>query len=246
MAGKWTSIVREVGYLPRLAAFGVVRPDVEALVRSAIRKEVKRRLVPHRDLVIGRVVGDVLGRERVQIEEIEVGCHAASVSLPGAEGTAFRRVGDALSVRRDGPKLAVGHGQLLRQAALLRSAPELVEALPPALHRRSKKHALAVRVPVERALAVGVMAQAHRLAARGGHYVEIGVAVVVGAKGDLLTVRRETGKGLFPSGRGESVSRAPLLRHHPDVARVDERDVGLGDVRLPQHPRIDLGLDVGG
>ncbi len=87
------------------------------------------------------------------------------------------------------------------------------------------------------------MGEPQRLAAQRRHGVDVGVAVVVGAEGDRRAVRREAWERLLAAGGAEALGCSAGLRHHPDVAGVDEGDVRLGNVGLPQHAGVDLGLE---
>jgi len=82
-------------------------------------------------------------------------------------------------------------------------------------------------------------AQGH--AAPGGDDVGVLVAVIGGREGDGLPVRGEPGEGLLSGRGGQALGEAPLLGHHPHVARVAEGDLGGGNVGLPD----ELGVQVG-
>ena len=196
--------------------------------------------MPHRLRVVGRVVGDVLRRVRLEIERPEIGRPAAAIALPGSEVLRHRHVDDLAAVRRERGELPVGDRQFLRQPALETHEVELIEPLPPALATRREQHALAVRMPVDHAILHGVVREPRRLPARRGHNVDVQVAVVRRAVGDLRAVRREPWERLFSSRRAQTHGRAALLGHDPDITRVNKRDLILRDRRLPEHPRIHL------
>ena len=137
----------------RRAARDVVRPDVVAFVRAAIRQEIDRVAVPHRLCVVGRVRGDVLRRERLQIEQHQVGRPAAAIALPVAEVLRHRHVDELLAVGRVGAELAVRHRQLFGQAAVETDGEELAVALTPAFAARREQHAFAVGRPANHPIA---------------------------------------------------------------------------------------------
>ena len=62
--------------------------------------------------------------------------------------------------------------------------------------RRGEDDALAVRRPAAHAIAPGMIRQALRIAARGGHDVDVGVAADRRGERDLRAVRREVRIGL--------------------------------------------------
>ncbi len=216
--------VREVRDLRRLAPVRVHLPDVVALGGPPVREEVQRAPVPHGLRVVGVVVRQVGRRGVVQVERPDLGRGAAPVALPRAGVALLLRVGERHAVRRDGPELAVRHGQLVRQPALDRDGEELAEALPSALAPRREEDPPPVGRPVQDAVRHGMVGQPPRLAAERGHHVDVDVAVVVGAERDLRAVRREAGERLLTLRRAEPLRGAPLLRHHPDIARIHERD----------------------
>ena len=198
--------------------------------------------MPHRERVVGVAVGEVRGLVRFEVEEPDVRVHPAAIPLPRAELAAPHGEGQGLAVGGDGAELGVGDGQLLGQPTVGADPVELVEPLPPALARRREED-VAVRGPVHDAVVHRVVRQPRRVAAARGDDVDVGVAVVVGAEGDVLAVGREPGEQLLAARGREPLRRAAGFRGDPHVARVDERDVGLRDVRVAEHPGVHLGVD---
>ena len=239
--GKVHVEVRKVGHLPLLAGLQVVGPDVVALVGASVREEVERVAVPHRHLVVGRMVGDAGGRLLVEVEQPDVRRHAAAVPFPGAEEARLRREGEGVPGCRERPELAVLDRKLLRQAAVGVHPVEFREPLPPALHGRGVEQLVAVRVPAEHAVGLRMAGGAGGHAAGGRDRVEVGVAVVVAAEGDRLPVRREAGEGFLALGRAEAVGGAARLGDDPHVVAVDERDLVLRDVRVAEQAGVHLG-----
>ena len=166
-------------------------------VGAAIGDEVDRVAVPHRLRVVGRIVRQVPRRERLEVEEPQVRRPAAAIALPGAEVLRHRHVDEVGAVCGDGAELAIGHWQLFGQATVEADEIELTEALAAALAARGKQHALAVRVPADHAVCHRMMRQAYRFAAVGADHVDVGVAVVSGAVGDLRAVWRKARERLL-------------------------------------------------
>ena len=235
--------VGEGGHLPLRAGRQVVGPDVVPLGRPAIGEEIQPVVVPHRLGVVGRAAGDVLGVQRLEIEEPDLGRGPAPVALPRAEPAGLRGVGDAPPVGRQRAELPVRHGKPLGLTALDRDAVDLPkggQAAPPV---GGEEDPPAVRRPVEDPVVARMVRDAERRAAQGRDDVDVGVAVVVAAEGDLRAVGREPRKGFLPGRRAQLAGRAALLGDHPDVAGVDEGDLRLRDVGITQHPSVDLGPD---
>ena len=100
-------------------------------------------------------------------------------------------------------------------------------------------------MPVHQAVRHRVVCDAHRVAALGRNHVDVDVAVVVRAERDPGAVRREARELLLATWRTQAYCHAALLGHHPDVARIDKRDLRRRHVRLPEHARVDLRPGVG-
>src|SRR6185503_8612520 len=104
-------------HIPRLmrrrlrspAARGIVRIKIEVPV--AIRIEIDRVADPHRIAARPRVVADLLGVERLQIEYVKLIRLAAAVSLLGSEVARLRRVDHSRSVGRESSRPGFGHRQ---------------------------------------------------------------------------------------------------------------------------------------
>ncbi len=234
--------VLEERHLSLLAGVDVEGPDVGAQVAVAIGEEVERRPVPHGLAVVGVVTGDISRLEVGEIEEPDVGRRAAAVALPGPEVTRQRHVGEGLAVGRQGAELAVRHRQHLGQPAVARNPVELAEALFLAAHRGREQDRFAVGVPAEHPVVIGVVGHANRHAAADRKDEDVLVAVVVAAEPDQGPVGREPGKALLARRRAQPYGDPALLGDNPDVAAIDERDLGGGHIRLPEQPGIDLSL----
>ncbi len=242
-AGEVHVELLEEGHLPELVVLEVAGPDVGALVLVAVGEEIERLPVPHRVGIGGGRVGQVAGGQLLQVEQPDVRVHAAAVTFPGAEIHADRHVGQRLAVRRNRPELAIRHRQLLRQPPLGRHAVKLVEPVLRAGHRGRVEDGLAVGIPSQHPVRRPVMGEPPGQAARRRHHVNVLIAVVIAGEGQQRAVRREARERLFALGRADPHRHAAALFRQPDVARIDEGDLGRRHRRLPHHPRINARGD---
>ena len=75
-------------------------------------------------------------------------------------------------------------------------------------------------------------------AARSRNHEHVDVAVVLAGKGDVRAVGREGRVGFGAGAAGEAHGGAALARHTPQVARIDEDDVGFAQRGLLQKQRL--------
>ena len=80
--------------------------------------------------------------------------------------------------------------------------------------------------------------QLPRLAAIGGHHVDLFIAVVLAGEGDPLAIGRELREQLDAGMRGQARGGAARRVDHPQIAAVGEDDAVVVDVRKAQ----ELGL----
>ncbi len=138
-------------------------------------------------------------------------------------------VGEALAVE---PVLERGdHARRPRLPLLL-----LRLGLHPAAHARDEGQPGPVRRPYWRAHAVAQIGEADRLAAGGGHHVELTLllALALGDEGQAAAVRGPARRGVPPGSGGEAPGLAARGVHEPDlrevlVALLGERGVDEGD-----------------
>ena len=71
-----------------------------------------------------------------------------------------------------------------------------------------------------------------------GDGIEIAITLVVAHECDLRFVGAELGVLLLASGADDGASLAAVLVHDPDVVGVDEKDVILPDIGIPEHPGV--------
>lgn len=194
--------------------------------------------MPHRLAVVGVAGSGDARRVVFEVDQPDLGHPAAAVALPGAEVAGRRHVGEG-TVGGDGAELAVGHRQLLRQAAIAGGLVELVETGTARGHAGGVEQGGAVGVPVDQAIALRVVGDAGGHATRHRYHVDVLVAVVVAGEGDVLAVGGEARKRLFPRRGREPPGGAAGPGDDPDVAGIDKGDVGRRDVGLTQHAGVD-------
>ena len=152
----------EAGYFPRLLRIDVVSPDIRSLIHAAVGEKIHSVVVPHRELVVSRVVGDIHGGPFLKIVDPDVGSHPAAISFPGPVRSRYRSEGDLVPVGRNCPELSVREGKFLRHSTFRRHPVKLIESLPAAFHCRSEQHALTVRIPGENPVRVAVVRDSQR------------------------------------------------------------------------------------
>ena len=235
--------ILEVRHLPGLAGRRVDRPDIGPHLRAAVREEIDRIAVPHRQRVIGRILRQIPRLQRFEIEEPDLRGQTAPVPFPRPEFPARRLVGQRLAVGRQGAELTVGYGQAGWKSALRIDGPQLVDPSRRRSHRSCEEEPLSVGRPSEKTVGRRVMGDTMCRPTIGGDGVDVDVAVVVAGKGDGRPVRGKPGKTLLPGRRRQTPGDAAGLLDDPDIAGIDEGDFGVRHVGKPQHPRIDRGAD---
>ena len=102
-------------YLCASAFSQVIPVQIEALVFVAIGNEIDPVARPHRENVLGRIVGDVDRLLAVEIIDPDVVRLAAAIALPGAEFTEDAVVGELFDIRRIGTETAARQRQISRK-----------------------------------------------------------------------------------------------------------------------------------
>ncbi len=233
--------------LTALVGRRIVGPDVEVVRRTVVGEVVELVLLPHRLRVGALPCRDAARGVALQMEEPDVGRHAAAVALPRARVGGVRRVREPFTARRDRAECTVGHGELFGEAALGRDGEKLHFAVA-TCESVVEEEELPVGRPIGEDFTDGMVGDARRHAARDGERVEVAVAVVVADEGDRLAVRAEA-RERFGSRRTRERRRHPALaRHEPEIVGVDEDDLRRADVGEAQHSavRLDLGGRGGG
>jgi len=218
------------------------RPDVQAVLRTLVGDVVDGVPVPHRLGVGAFPIGDALGGVVLQVEEPDIGGHAAAVALPGAGVGGVGCVGQPGAIGVDGAVGAVGHRKDGGLAACRGNRVELGLAAGGPPGRRGEDELLAVGGPVAEDLTTGVVCHARSDAAGDGNRVQVAVSVVVADEGDGLISGEKRGKASWPGAVVRREAMPPARGASPDIAGVHEGDSGLADVGVAEH--ADVGLDL--
>ena len=199
--GELAVVLGEVGNFLSLLGGCIIAEEVHDLI--AVGEEVDLVPYPHREDVLGVVVGDVLELGGAHGVDPDIVGLASTVVLPGTELTVHAVQGQLGAVGRIGAEAALGSGNLNRLAALCRHCEEQSAERGEGIPAGTVDDALAVRGPahddVVRAHAVADIVAVHggcignslRNTALGRHGVDFGVAVVLSGEGYRLSVRRE-------------------------------------------------------
>jgi hypothetical protein len=147
---------------------------------------------------------------------------------PGSASTGGRArrgdVGRRLAVRRDLRLARVRDGEPGRKASLDGDGEQLRVPSRVDLAPRGEEHGLPVRREAEGHVAPGVVGEPPRHAARGGHHVDVRVALVAAGEGHERAVGREPGAGLDARVGGQAADAGAVRARHPQVVGVGERD----------------------
>ncbi len=232
------------GQLRDLLRIAVEGEQVE--LAGAVGEEIDRVADPHRVRVVAAALGlgDLLDAQPVEREDPDPRGRAAPVVLPLAEPLAERGVGQVPPVGRVRRAVAVGHRQLLREAARGPDGEELREAAREDLPLRREQDRAVRREAADDVLA-GMRRQPGRLAARGGDDEGIDVAVVGRGEGDQPPVGREVRVRFGPRVRRQSPHVRAVGPGGPEVVGVDEDDPPGGDVGVVEERRV-RGVDGAG
>ena len=257
--GELHVVLLEVRHLLRLLRLGIVHEQVHDHV--AVGGEEDLVADPHREDVLGYVIGDILHLAGLGVIDPHVVRHATPVVLPGAEFAHHAVVGQFLPVRGIGAEAALRERNLRRHAPFRTHGPEfsreavadavaIDDLLPvrgPAHHDVVRAHAVAQVV----AAVGGRVGQSDGFAALGRNQIHFPVAVVFGGEGDALAVRRVPGEHFIADVGGQAPGFAARHRHGPQVAGVGKRHfaaaygrkaqqaglVGMGGGRREGHRR---------
>ncbi|MEY5016876.1 MAG: hypothetical protein RIS92_3234 [Verrucomicrobiota bacterium] len=94
--------------------------------------------------------------------------------------------------------------------------------------------------PTEQAVGAAVEGDALRCASVGGNGVHVVAAFIVGGERDGVAVGRESWVAFFPFCGGEVRCETTVFWNGPEIAGVDEGEMGVGEGGLPKHgfPRL--------
>ena len=232
---------REVGVRGDLAhGFGarVVREQIE--LAEAVGPEIDRVADPLRADVVRarRRLRDLLDRVRLDVVDIEDRVRAAAIPLPLQERLRERVVDDLAAVGRVRRGRRVGNRQLRHHSAGRRHREELRVPAGEHMARRREQDTRPVRRETLHEIHVRMPRKPRRNAARHGDDEDVGVAVVLRAERQHGPVGRERGIRLRPLVRCQPPRGAAVEAGHPQVAAIDERDVGGADRRLREQSRV--------
>ena len=191
--------VSEMSELLDLLAAQIVAVEIEVMFGAAIGTEIDGVAMPHGKGVSPVGVGHVFDSIVFEIVDGDGLGQAAGVALPGAEIAENRVIGDFRAVGRKRSQAAFAHRQGLGQAAVDAHAEWTFGPAVGGIAAREKQNALAVGKPgddfvvnahaiAERRRGALIECQLLRLAALGGHYVDVEVAVVLSGEGDPFAV----------------------------------------------------------
>ena len=241
----------EGGHLAALLRAGVVHEQVHRAV--AVGEVVDLVADPHREDVLGVVVGDLLqlgGAHRVDPDVVGL---AAPVVLPGAEFAEHPVHREFLPVRGVGAEAALGGGDELRQAAFgvhqaelaaqAAETPLLAAVDDPLAVGRPAHHDIVGPHPLAHLVAAyeGAVSQAPGLAAGDGDGIDFRVAVVLGGEGHRPAVRRDFREALVADVGGEFHRTAAVDADAIEVACIAEYDFAAADGRETQQARFVRG-----
>src|SRR3954469_8287695 len=88
-----------------------------------------------------------------------------------------------------------------------------------------KDDRLPIRIPADHAIARPMVGYAPGFATGDGHDIDVVATLVVAAEGDFPAIRRKARPGFLTAGRTQAEGCSTLLRHYPDVARIDKGDL---------------------
>ena len=232
--GPLDVVLGEVGQLFVRSFTDVVAPEVESVLGAGIGEVVEVLPVPHRHRVRAFPVGDPSGSAVLEVHQPDVAGHAPAVALPRPTVTLVRGVGDPGTGPVDRSVRAVGHRECIGQAAFAVHSEDPFRTRDPA-HAPGTEEKVTVGGPVAQPLAGRVVGDPTGHAAASRHHVEVAVAVVVSDERDFAAIRREAGNRLDSGGRGEGKGDATVGRHSPEIVRIDEHDLVVGDVGESVH-----------
>ena len=218
------------GDLADRARAGVVGPDVRGPV--PVGEEVDLVAEPDGIEVVAVVPRNLLERPVVRVDDPHRVDLTAAVASPLGVVEAALLVGEARAV---GGEVA-GHAPRNRHL-LWQPAAGVDREEPGVRDRRARASGIeddtaAVVRPADDLVRSRVPGEAFGVPSFGGQDVDIGIAVVLGAEGDVPAVRGEVRVGLLALEGGEAPGLASGTVNDPQVVGIRERDVRRADRRL--------------
>ena len=233
--GELAVIFREVRDLARLLGLRVVDEEVHGAV--AVGEVIDFVADPHREDVLGVVVRDLLQLRSPHLVDPDVVGLAAAVVFPSAEFAEHPVEGQLLAVGRVAAEAAFRGRNLLGRAAPgvdfaepasqaaeivgLAAVDDLLSVGRPAHDDVVGAHAFTHHVAAHKC-GIG---HAHGFAARHGHGVDFGVAVVLAGEGDGFPVGGDAREHLIAHVRGQPHGGTAIDADTVEVACIAEDDV---------------------
>ena len=186
----------EMGELADLLRLCAVSEEIHAVIGALIGVEIDGVAAPHWKSVHALIVAvDLLVVIGLEIVDGNFLGHAAGVTLPGAEIAEDAIEGDLIAVGREGSEAAFVDGEARGKAAFDGNREEAAEPGIESFAAGEEQDALAVGHPIDdfifHAHALGqndggsFEGQLLGLAAFGGNYVDVGIAVILAGEGDV-------------------------------------------------------------
>ncbi len=230
--------IGEVGQARELLRFGVVGVDVVLAAtigaeEDGIADEIRIEIIAA--LALG--LGQFLDSGRGHVVDPDARMSAAAIILPLAGHVALRAVGDLLAVGRIAGLEAVRDRQLLGHAAGQRHGEQLHVPVAEDLAVGIEQD-FAVRREAANEVGAGMPGEPRHRAPGQWDRVDVGVAVVLGAEGDGLAVRRKDGVRFDADVASEPADVGAVEVGDPQVVGVDEGDVLGADGRLGEQAGV--------
>ena len=161
-------------------------------------------------------------------------CLTASVISPLRIPEGDLLVSDVLPVRRDFSVDCSWNSHWLRNSADFADFKEFGFLRCKTLTTGSEGDMVSVGSPACDQICTRMPGESLGITTFGWDQVNIGVTVVFGGKGDLLSVRRKMRKRFFTFIAGETDGRTSGFRHFPKVIGINEDDFGLAESGLAE------------
>src|SRR5215831_17357237 len=183
--------------------------------------------------VVGELgVQEFLERLRLEIGDPEISRITAAIMLPPPNRWMAVERQVVAGGRITSPGAPIG-GERLLETTLQGDLVEVRDAGVKMPSRRGEDDSLAVARPSDDRVRRAVEGELLRLAAAGGHHIDIVVAGARGREGDPLAVGREARMRIVCRMHRETVRIAPVVFQHPQIAAVAEDNPSARAVGMP-------------
>ena len=204
---------------------------------------------PHRTDVLGRIVGQILGRAGFEIMDPNIVGHAAAIMFPGPELAENAVERHFRIVRRKGRESAAWHRHLLRQLGIETDGEERTDEIVERFHPRAKddqrfrvfprhhdvirSHSIRNVIAPER----GRNRETFGRAAFCRHHINFAVAVVFRSERDLFSVRRKARERSVTGAARQAAGDAAIFGHGIKLARVTKNNFTIVSRRKTKKTR---------